>query len=252
MSLIELKGISKVFGFADSTTVALDDIDLMIDEGEFVVVIGPSGSGKSTLLSLIGLLAEATHGEYRLDGQIVSDMRNHKRAKIRREQIGFIFQSASLLPAMTVIDNVALPLQYSHISLGKRRERAIDLLRDLNIAKRAYYKPSQLSGGQLQTAAIARALINNPSVVLADEPTGNLDSQTTDKIMHTFKKLHSDGNTIIMVTHNLDLLRYADRVIGMIDGRIHNDNIDLSTLKLPDVHSENSTRNNKRSKSKKK
>lgn len=235
MSLIELKNISKIFGFADATTVALDDVNLAVDEGEFVVVIGPSGSGKSTLLSLVGLLDEATYGDYLLDGQIVSSMRNGKRAKIRREQIGFIFQSASLLPDMTVIDNVALPLQYGHVSLGKRRERAIDLLRDFAIDKRAYYMPSQLSGGQLQTAAIARALINSPSVILADEPTGNLDSKATDNIMNTFKSLHASGNTIIMVTHNLDLVRYADRVIGMVDGKIHNDDVDLSTFRLPDA-----------------
>lgn len=233
MSVIEIQNVSKIFGFADATTVALDDIDIRIEEGEFVVIMGPSGSGKTTLMNIIGLLDKATHGSYLLDDKPVVSLSSRTRAKIRREQIGFVFQSYSLLQRLTVIENVALPLTYEGVSRAKRLQRASDLLKQFGIAERAYYRPNQLSGGQQQRAAIARALVNQPSIILADEPTGNLDTKSTEVIMNALSEIHKAGNTIVMVTHNPGLAKYGDRVITMLDGCIETDSKDVSLLEIP-------------------
>lgn len=218
MPIIELKQITKVYGFGDATTVALDNVSLTIEKGEFVAIMGPSGSGKSTLMNIIGLLDTPTDGEYVLDSSPTHKLRNKSRAIHRREKIGFIFQSFNLLPRMNVIENVALPLTYSRIGHTKRLEKASAILSRLGIGEREYYMPNQLSGGQLQRAAIARALVNDPRIILADEPTGNLDTKTTKVIMDVLKEINEQGNTIIMVTHNPTLAEYADRVITVVDG----------------------------------
>lgn len=220
MKVIEITNLSKIYGFGDATTIALDEVSLSIDRGEFVAIMGPSGSGKSTLLNLIGLLDTPTHGSYILDNRPVAGLSANARAKVRREQIGFIFQSFNLLQHMTVIDNVALPLMYRGIGHVERLERASTTLRKLGLGNREYYMPNQLSGGQIQRVAIARALANNPSIILADEPTGNLDSKTSATIMATLKDLNKQGNTIIMVTHDANLATNASRIIHVIDGRI--------------------------------
>lgn len=218
MPVIELNNITKVYGFGDATTIALDNISLSIEKGEFVAVMGPSGSGKSTLMNIIGLLDTPTDGEYVLDSNPSHKLRNKSRAITRREKIGFIFQSFNLLPRMTVIENVALPLTYTGVSHTKRLEKASQILNRLGIGEREYYMPNQLSGGQLQRAAIARALVNDPRIILADEPTGNLDTKTSKVIMDVLKELNEQGNTIIMVTHNPELAQYADRIVRVVDG----------------------------------
>lgn len=223
MPIIELKNVSKVFGFGDATTVALDDVNLSVDKGEFIAIMGPSGSGKSTLMNVIGLLDRPSQGVYKLDTRNVSRLRSAARAKVRRDKIGFIFQSFNLLPRMTVIENVALPLAYKGITNVRRLHRASGVLDKIGLKSREYYYPSQLSGGQLQRVAIARALINKPSILIADEPTGNLDSASNKVVMNLLKDIHDGGNTIIMVTHNVELTAYAGRVVYMIDGHIHQD-----------------------------
>lgn len=223
MAVIEIKNLGKVYGLGEASTVALDSVDLSIEKGEFVAIMGPSGSGKSTLMNLIGLLDTPSHGEYKLSGKNVAGLSNRARAKVRRTQIGFIFQSFNLLSHMNVIDNVALPLMYSRVSNTKRLEKASKILKKLDMNEREYYRPNQLSGGQMQRAAIARALANSPSIILADEPTGNLDSKTGVKIMEVLSDLHKEGNTLIMVTHDAKMAEYADRVLHMQDGRIERD-----------------------------
>ena len=220
MSVISMSGVSKVYGLGDAATIALDDVSLEVEQGEFLAVMGPSGSGKSTLLNLIGLLDTPSHGAYTLDGRPVAGLGNTARARIRREQIGFIFQSFNLLNKMTVIDNVALPLMYRGVGHVERLERASTILHKLGLGEREYYFPRQLSGGQTQRTAIARALVNDPSIILADEPTGNLDTKTGKKIMDTLKDLNEQGNTIVMVTHDPDIAKYAKRAILVIDGQV--------------------------------
>lgn len=223
MSVIEINGVSKVYGFGDATTIALDEVSLNIERGEFVAIMGPSGSGKSTLLNIIGLLDTPTHGSYRLDDRPVGGLSSNARARIRRQQIGFIFQNFNLLPRMTVIDNVALPLMYAGSGMTERLERASTILKKLDMGEREYYYPNQLSGGQSQRVAIARALANNPSIILADEPTGNLDSKNSKVIMDLLKDLNEQGNTLIMVTHSPELAAYAKRIIKVEDGKIAHD-----------------------------
>lgn len=223
MPIIHLENVSKVFGFGDATTVALDDVNLSVEKGEFIAIMGPSGSGKSTLMNVIGLLDRPSQGVYKLDTRNVSRLRSNARAKVRRDKIGFIFQSFNLLPRMTVIENVALPLAYKGITNVRRLHRSSELLEKIGLKTREYYYPRQLSGGQLQRVAIARALINKPSILIADEPTGNLDSASNKVVMNLLKDIHKGGNTIIMVTHNAELTAYASRVVYMIDGHIHQD-----------------------------
>lgn len=221
--VIELVNLHKNFGFGDATTSAINGIDLTIQKGEFIAIMGPSGCGKTSLLNILGLLDTASDGEYRLDGKPVVSIHQTRRAQIRRDSIGFIFQNFNLLPRMNVIENVALPLVYTGMSYTKRLQAASKALKLFHLENREYYMPHQLSGGQLQRVAIARALVNQPSIILADEPTGNLDSKSSEIIMQELSEIHGRGNTIIMVTHNARLTSYADRIIHMLDGQIDRD-----------------------------
>jgi putative ABC transport system ATP-binding protein len=220
MPIIEVKDVSKLYGFGDATTVALDEVSFSVEKGEFIAVMGPSGSGKTTLMNIIGLLDRPTHGAYKLDGRNVAKLRQTQRAKTRRDKIGFIFQSFNLLPKLTVIDNVALPLAYKGVLPMRRIKRAGAVLERVGLSDKEYYMPKQLSGGQLQRVAIARALVSNPHVIIADEPTGNLDSNSSRLVLELLSEIHKTGNTIIMVTHNPELTRYASRVVYMHDGTI--------------------------------
>jgi len=223
MSLIELSNVSKLYGFGDATTLALDEVSLSIEENEFVAIMGPSGCGKSTLMNLMGLLDRPTHGDYLLRGRYVSKLRASQRAKIRRDTVGFVFQSFNLLPRMTVLENVALPLVYKGVSLNKRIKQASAMLDRVGLRNREYFYPRHLSGGQAQCAAIARALVNDPSVIIADEPTGNLDSANSRLVMELLSDIHKTGGTILFVTHNPELTRYATRVVYMHDGAVIHD-----------------------------
>lgn len=223
MPVIHLESVSKLYGFGDATTVALDEVNLSIEHGEFVAVMGPSGSGKTTLMNIIGMLDRPTHGSYKLGGHIVSKLRSSKRAKFRRDKVGFVFQSFNLLPRLTVLENVALPLAYKGVPTVRRLKQASAMLDRIGLREREYYLPKQLSGGQAQRAAIARALVNNPSIIIADEPTGNLDSAASRAVMELFAQMHREGHTILMVTHNPELTRYASRVIYFRDGSIVED-----------------------------
>lgn len=223
MSLIELEEVSKLYGFGDATNVALDEVSLKIEQGECVAVMGPSGSGKSTLMNMIGLLDRPANGVYRFNGRLVSRLRPNQRAKIRRDKIGFIFQSFNLLPRLTAIENVGLPLLYKGTSTGRRTRQAAEMLERVGLGDRGYYFPRQLSGGQTQCVAIARALVNEPEIIIADEPTGNLDSAGSRLVMELLGEIHKNGNTIIFVTHNPELTRYATRVVYMHDGAIIHD-----------------------------
>ena len=221
--VIQLTDLKKRFGIGDAEHYALDGIDLTIDKGEFIAIMGPSGCGKTTLLNVIGMLDRSTDGEYVLDGKNVEDLRASKQAQIRARQIGFIFQSFNLIERLNVLENVALPLTYSGLHHTKRIQRASDILKGFHLQEREYYMPWQLSGGQTQRVAIARALVNDPSIILADEPTGNLDSKSSHIIMEELSEIHKKGNTILMVTHNPNLTTYATRVITMLDGKIDTD-----------------------------
>ena len=223
MPVIELKDISKIYGFGDATTVALDEINLTVEEGEFVAVMGPSGSGKSTLMNIIGLLDRPTHGVYLLNGRKVAKLRSNQRAKARRDKIGFVFQSYNLLPRLTALENVALPLAYRGFGYVKRLKVASAMLERVGLKEREYYFPRYLSGGQAQSVAIARALVNNPPIIIADEPTGTLDSGGSRLIMELLGEIHKMGTTILLVTHNPELTRYASRVVYMHDGSIIHD-----------------------------
>lgn len=223
MPVIELKDVSKLYGFGNATTVALDEVNLTIEPGEFVAVMGPSGSGKSTLMNMIGLLDRPTYGDYKLGGRMVSRMRGSRQSKTRRDTIGFVFQFFNLLPHMTVLENVALPLTYKGMMKTKRLKQAGRVLERVGLADREYFYPYQLSGGQLQRAAIARALVNNPDIIIADEPTGNLDSAASRVVMELLSEIHKTGSTILMVTHNPELTRYASRIMFMRDGAIVSD-----------------------------
>lgn len=231
MNVIQLDQISKTFGLGNGSTNALNGVTLNVPKGEFLVIMGPSGSGKSSLLNIIGLLDQPDEGEYKLDGHDVAFLSQRRRAKIRRNHIGFIFQNFNLIGRMNILENVSLPLLYRGVSTLKRYERASEILKYLGIQEKEYYLPNQLSGGQLQRAAIARAMVNRPSIVLADEPTGNLDTAATKIIMAALKEIHAAGNTIVMVTHNPDLAAYGDRVIKMIDGKIDEEFIGTSITK---------------------
>ncbi len=221
--VIELHNLKKRFGIGDAEQFALDGIDLVIQKGEFIAIMGPSGCGKTTLLNIIGLLDCSTDGVYNLDGRAVETISPRRQARIRSQQIGFIFQSFNLISRLNIIENVALPLTYKGIGRTKRLNLASAMLRNFHLNEREYYMPYQLSGGQTQRVAIARALVNQPSIILADEPTGNLDSRSSHVIMEELSDLHKRGNTIIMVTHNPNLTTYASRVITMLDGRVDTD-----------------------------
>ena len=222
-AIIRLKSLSKRYGFGDAEYYALKDLDLTIMPGEFVVIMGPSGCGKTTLLNIIGLLDKATEGEYVFDGKPVEKISRRKQSRLRSSKIGFIFQSFNLIPSATVIDNVALPLVYCGFGKTRRHKIASNVLQRFHLNEREYYMPYQLSGGQQQRVAIARSLVNSPSIILADEPTGNLDSRSSHIVMEELREINAQGNTIIMVTHNANLTTYATRVINMLDGTIATD-----------------------------
>jgi putative ABC transport system ATP-binding protein len=226
--VIVLKDLHKRFGVGDAEHFAIDGIDLTIEHGEFIAIMGPSGCGKTTLLNILGLLDTSIGGEYELDGVSIETLSQRKKALIRSKQIGFVFQSFNLISRLNIIDNVALPLIYRGMSKLARTKKASKILHDFHLGEREYYMPHQLSGGQMQRVAIARALVNEPSIILADEPTGNLDSHASHIIMEELSDLHQKGNTIIMVTHNPNLTTYASRVITMLDGKI-----DTDTFRLP-------------------
>ena len=221
--VIKLQGLTKRYGLGDAGFNALDDINLTIENGEFIAIMGPSGCGKTTLLNVLGLLDRSDEGDYYLDGRSVERLSNMQHAKIRSNQIGMVFQSFNLINRLNVLENVALPLTYKGMRRTKRLEAASAILKTFHLQEREYYMPWQLSGGQMQRVAIARALVNKPSIILADEPTGNLDSRSSHVIMEELSDLHKKGNTIIMVTHNPNLTSYASRVIKMLDGRIASD-----------------------------
>jgi len=213
----------KTYVMGDQEIHAVSGVDLEIRRGEYVAIMGPSGSGKSTLMNLIGCLDTPTKGEYFINGNLVSEMTDDELARIRNREIGFVFQTFNLLPRATALHNVELPLIYSGIPADTRIERSKAALRSVDLEPRMYHKPNELSGGQRQRVAIARALVNDPSILLADEPTGNLDSATGIEIMNLFERLYQQGNTIIVVTHERDIAEYAHRIVTIRDGKIHKD-----------------------------
>lgn len=232
-TVIELKGLTKRYGYGDTESFALKDFDLKIKRGEFVMIMGPSGCGKTTLLNIIGLLDKATSGEYELNGEDVASISAGRKAKLRAKKIGFIFQNFNLIEDLPIIENVSLPLVYTgHTKLARLRQASTALGR-FHLQEREYYLPSQLSGGQQQRVAIARAIVSDPEIILADEPTGNLDSRSSHIVMEELKAIHEEGNTIIMVTHNPSLTTYATRVINMLDGQIDTDIKTVSDQHLP-------------------
>ena len=224
-NVIETTDIAKSYVMGAEVIHALRSISIKIPRGEYVAFMGPSGSGKSTLMNIIGCLDTPSHGQYILNGQDVSRMSDNQLAEVRNKEIGFVFQSFNLLPRASALDNVALPLIYAGLSKRERNERAIESLRAVGLADRALHRPNELSGGQRQRVAIARALVNNPSVLLADEPTGALDSKTSHEIMDLFEALYAKGNTIIMVTHEEDIARYAHRIVRLRDGLVESDEV---------------------------
>lgn len=222
-ALIDIKEIGRKYVIGAETIHALKSVTLQINKGEFVALMGPSGSGKSTLMNILGCLDTPTRGEYVLNGTKVSDMTDDELAEVRNKEIGFVFQTFNLLPRSTSLDNVALPLIYAGLSKAERNEKAQKALESVNLGNRVDHKPNELSGGQRQRVAIARALINDPSIILADEPTGNLDTKTSVEIMGLLEEIHSKGNTIVLVTHEEDIAQHAHRIVRMRDGLIEDD-----------------------------
>ena len=235
MKIIELKDIQRHFKMGDETVKALRGIDLDIDKGEYVALMGPSGSGKSTLMNILGALDTPTRGKYRLNGKEVEKLSDKELAEIRNKEIGFVFQTFNLLPRTTALDNVALPLVYAGLPKSQRIKRAKEVLEQVGLENRMYHKPNELSGGQRQRVAVARALVNRPSIILADEPTGNLDSTTSEEIMELFDQLHKQGNTIILVTHEEDIAEHAERIIRLKDGKIISDEIKKENSKPTEI-----------------
>ncbi len=221
--IIQTEDISRKYVMGTETIHALKSISISIDRGEYVAFMGPSGSGKSTLMNIIGCLDSPSDGKYVLNSNDVSDLTENELAEIRNKEIGFVFQTFNLLPRATALENVALPLVYAGLSKADREEKAFEALRGVGLDERAKHKPNELSGGQRQRVAIARALVNDPSIILADEPTGNLDSKTSYSIMDLFEDLHQQGNTIIMVTHEEDIAEYSHRIVRLKDGLIESD-----------------------------
>ncbi len=236
MKIIETKEISKVYHMGNQTVNALQSISISIDRGEYVAFMGPSGSGKSTLMNIIGCLDTPTSGTYMLNNKLVSDMTENELAETRNKEIGFVFQTFNLLPRASALENVALPLIYAGYNKAERNAKALLALESVGLAERSHHKPNELSGGQRQRVAIARALVNDPSIILADEPTGNLDTKTSYDIMNLFQELHDRGNTIIMVTHEDDIAHYAHRIIRLRDGLIEwdrkNDNVTRASAQV--------------------
>ena len=221
--VIVLKKLKKRFGVGDAEHYALDGIDLTIEKGEFIAIMGPSGCGKTTLLNVLGLLDSNVEGEYELDGRSIASLSGRKQARIRSQQIGFVFQSFNLLPRLSALDNVILPMIYGSLFKKERKERAVKMLESVGLGDRINHMPAEMSGGQRQRVAIARALINDPAIIMADEPTGNLDSHSTREVMEIFSKLYEQGKTIILVTHEIDVAAYAGRHVILSDGHISKD-----------------------------
>jgi putative ABC transport system ATP-binding protein len=223
MNIIRLEGITRNFQMGDELLKVLKGIDLTIERGEYVALMGPSGSGKSTLMNLIGCLDTPSGGRYFLDGVDVSQMNDNELAEVRNKKIGFIFQTFNLIPRLSTLENVALPLIYAGVGKSERLKRAEEVLSAVGLADRMGHKPNELSGGQRQRVAVARALVNRPSLLLADEPTGNLDTRTSYEIMALFEELHDQGNTIVLVTHEEDIAAYTHRIVRLRDGLVEGD-----------------------------
>src|SRR6187397_364063 len=242
MPLIEVRDLWKTYVMGEEKVHALRGVTIDIEKGQYVAIMGPSGSGKSTLMNLIGCLDTPTKGSYLLNGQMVSKMSDDQLARVRNKEIGFVFQTFNLLPRASALHNVELPLVYAGVSSSERSERAKAALTKVELDQRMGHKPNELSGGQRQRVAIARALVNNPSILLADEPTGNLDSKTGMEIMGLFEQLASKGNTIIVVTHEEDIARHARRILRIRDGLIASDEtVDKSADRRPDSPESHST-----------
>lgn len=231
MKIIETDNIKKIYKMGDNIVNALQGVSISIEKGEYVAFMGPSGSGKSTLMNIIGCLDSPTSGSYSLNNHLVSDMTENELAEIRNKEIGFVFQTFNLLPRASALENVALPLIYAGYGKADRNDMAMAALESVGLAERYHHKPNELSGGQRQRVAIARALVNNPSIILADEPTGNLDTKTSYDIMNLFQELHDKGNTIIMVTHEDDIAHYAHRIIRLRDGLVEWDRVNENVNK---------------------
>ena len=236
MNIINIEHIAKIYQVGLEEVHALRDVSLRIDKNEYVAIMGPSGSGKSTLMNMLGCLDTPTAGKYEFNGISVSEMNDNELARIRNKEIGFVFQTFNLLPRSDALHNVELPLIYAGVSYSERRERAQKALIDVGLGDRIHHKPNELSGGQRQRVAVARALVTNPSIILADEPTGNLDSKTGEEIMVLFNEIHDKGNTIILVTHEEYIAEHAARIIRLKDGLVEKDEVvrerKLASLKL--------------------
>jgi putative ABC transport system ATP-binding protein len=231
MNIIETREIAKRYVMGSEVIEALKSVTITIKKGEYVAFMGPSGSGKSTLMNIVGCLDTPTSGQYVLNNQDVSGMGENELAEVRNKEIGFVFQTFNLLPRQTSLENVALPLIYAGFSKADRTEKAMLALRNVGLENRAGHRPNELSGGQRQRVAVARALVNDPSILLADEPTGNLDSKTSYEIMDLFDQIHSKGNTVIMVTHEEDIAEYAHRIVRLRDGLVESDRANANIRK---------------------
>lgn len=226
-SIIHLENIIKTYFMGSNSLTVLKGLSLDIYRNEYVALMGPSGSGKSTLMNIIGCLDTPSEGTYILNGSDVSKMSDDDLAEVRNKEIGFVFQQFNLLPRLTAAENVALPLVYAGVSKKERTDRAMEALNKVGLSERSHHKPNEMSGGQIQRVAIARALVNNPSILLADEPTGNLDSKTSVEVMEIFGKIQESGNTVVLVTHEEDIAGYAKRVVRLRDGVIESDNVKI-------------------------
>lgn len=230
--LIEIKGIKRYYQMGSETVKALDSVDLQIYKNEYVAIMGHSGSGKTTMMNILGCLDTPTSGQYILNNKDVSSLNDNSLAEIRNKEIGFVFQTFNLLPRLSSLENVMLPLVYAGMNKQSRKMKAEDVMNKVGLADRMHHKPNELSGGQRQRVAVARALVNDPSIILADEPTGNLDSKVSVEIMGLFEKIHQLGNTIILVTHEEDIARHAHRIIKLKDGKIESDTHNKDIIRI--------------------
>lgn len=221
--MIEVENVVKIYQMGDTQLTALDDVSLKVDKGEFTAIMGPSGSGKSTFMNILGCLDKMNSGKYTLNNKDVSDLTDNELAYVRNKELGFVFQSFNLIPRRTLLENVELPMVYAGVPAKERRDRALSALEKVGLQDRIKHMPNEISGGQKQRAAIARAIVNSPSVIMADEPTGNLDTKSSEEIMKIFQKLNEEGATVIMVTHEPDISQHAKRVVRFRDGKITDD-----------------------------